>query len=138
MNIKKIQPQFNVIVCTMDVYTADELKVGGIIDARKMKMTVKEFQTVVAVGPSVKNVNVGDLIKINPTRYGRMKHKDGSLKDGIIEDNLVEEFNLKTIELDHKKHLMIYDTDVDYVVKEYEMEDVPQDDIIVKENDLIV
>ena len=60
MIIKKIKPLFNTIVTTMDMYTEEELKVGGIIDSSKISMSLKEFQKVIAVGPSVRNIEVGD------------------------------------------------------------------------------
>ena len=128
---------FNQIACTMDVYTIDELKKDGIIDSSKLKQTVKEYQKVIAVGPSVKNIEVGDLVKINPTRYGRKKYEEGSLKDNVVANNLVEQFNFRYITIDHRKYLLLYDTDVDYVVEEWEDEELPQTDIIIPNNEII-
>ena len=33
-----------------------------------------------------KDIKVGDLVSINPSRFAVKKHKEGSLKDGIITD----------------------------------------------------
>ena len=83
LKIKKIKPLFNKILTTMDLYD-NPMTEDGIIDGSKEDGGIKEYQTVIAVGPTVKCVKPGDLVVINPARYQVMKHKDGSLKDGVI------------------------------------------------------
>ena len=36
---------------------------------------LKEYQIVIAAGPSVRNCKVGDLIKINPSAYAQYKQR---------------------------------------------------------------
>ena len=81
---------------------------------------MKEYQTVVAVGDTVRGINEGDIVCINPTRYAVMKHNDKSMQNGIIGDNLVMGYKFNTITLDGKEHLMLYDQDIDFVVVESE------------------
>lgn len=139
INIKKIRPMFNQVITTMEKYSDEELKVGSIIDVSKVNNPIKEYQKVVAVGPMVRNIEVGDVVMINPKRYGKMLHKEGSLKDGVIGDNPVVSYNFNVIELDHQPHLLLLDQDIDFIVEEYEeVEDSPQSDIIVPNNDIIV
>ena len=139
INIKKIRPMFNQVITTMEKYSDEELKVGSIIDVSKVNNPIKEYQKVVAVGPMVRNIEVGDVVMINPKRYGKMLHKEGSLKDGVIEDNPVVSYNFNVIELDHQPYLLLLDQDIDFIVEEYEeVEDSPQSDIIVPNNDIIV
>ena len=83
INIKKIRPVFNCILTTMDTYTEDELKVGGIIDSSKIQMSIKEYQTVLAVGSTARAVKVGDIVKINPERYKVRKYREDSIKNDI-------------------------------------------------------
>lgn len=115
----KIRPLFNMIITTMDLYEDDQM-VGNIIDTRKTKGSIKEYQTVVAVGDTVKNIKVGDIVSINPKRYTVMKHDPKSLKNGIIDDNMVVGYKFNTITLNDKEHLMLYDQDIDFVVEEME------------------
>lgn len=115
----EVRPMFNRIITTMNTYDEDQ-KVGGVIDSRKTKGSLKEYQTVVAVGSTVRDINVGDVVAINPTRYAVMKHEDKSLKNGVIGDNLVKGYKFNTITLKDKEHLMLYDQDVDFVVLESE------------------
>lgn len=141
INIKKISPMFNQIVTTADQYTEDQT-IGGIItDVKKSVGTLKEYQKVVATGPMVRNIKVGDLVLVNPRRYAQVKHQEGSLKDGVITDNPVVRYNFPMIELDHVKHLLLQDSDVDFVIEEYEEEeDVKKEpsSLIIKDNSVIV
>ena len=139
LNIKKIRPMFNQVITTMDKYSDDEMKTGSIIDVNKVNNPIKEYQKVVAVGPMVKNIEVGDIVMINPKRYGKVRHKEGSLKDGIITDNPVVSYNFNVIELNHTPFLLLLDQDIDFIIEEYEeVKDSPQSDIIVPNNDIIV
>lgn len=139
LNIKKIRPMFNQVITTMDKYSDDEMKTGSIIDVSKVNNPIKEYQKVVAVGPMVKNIEVGDIVMINPKRYGKVRHKEGSLKDGVITDNPVVSYNFNVIELNHTPFLLLLDQDIDFIVEEYEeVEDSPQSGIIVPNNDIIV
>lgn len=108
---------FNKIVTTMDCYEEDQM-IGGLVDTRKTKGSLKEYQTVVAVGSTVRDIKVGDVVAINPTRYAVMEHKEGSLKNGVISDNMRVGYKFNTITINDKEHLMLYDQDIDFVVLE--------------------
>lgn len=103
----------------MDCYENDQV-VGGVIDTNKVKGSLKEYQTVIAVGSTVRDINVGDVVAINPTRYAVMKHSEGSMKNGIISDNMRVGYKFNTITINGKEHLMLYDQDIDFVVLESE------------------
>lgn len=119
LKIKKIKPLFNKILTTMDLYD-NPMTEDGIIDGSKEDGGIREYQTVLAVGPTVKCVKPGDLIVINPSRYQVMKHKEGSLKDGVITDNPVIGYNFPILVVDDRPCLYLYDSDVDFVIKEWE------------------
>ncbi|MFA6662143.1 MAG: hypothetical protein WCS56_03820 [Bacilli bacterium] len=55
----------------------------------------------------VHSVKVGDIVAINPIRYGRKKHQDGSLKDGIISDNPIIEYRFNTIVINDQECLYL-------------------------------
>lgn len=132
LKIKKIKPLFNKILTTMYTYN-DVTTEDGIIDGTKEEGGIREYQTVIAVGPTVRCVKPGDLVVINPTRYQVMKHKEGSLKDGVITDNPVMGYNFPILVVDDKPCLYLYDSDIDFVIKEYEV----SEDIIEETNDVI-
>lgn len=130
--LKKVKPLFNRVVTTMDCYEEDQLTTGGLVDSRKQKGTMKEYQTVVAVGDTVKSVKEGDVVCINPTRYAVMKHEDKSLKNGVIGDNLVIGYKFNTITIDGKEHLMLYDQDIDFIVVDSKEAEDPVTPIIIQ------
>lgn len=108
----------NKVLTTCELY--EEIKIDGIIDSSKEEGAIREYQTVIACGPMVRDVKVGDLVVINPTRYQVMKHKEGSLKDGVITDNPVIGYNFPILEIDDKPRLYIYDSDIDFVITNFE------------------
>ena len=120
IKVKKIKPLFTSVVTTMDRYTEDVTLESGLIDATKQQGGIKEYQTVVAVGGSVRDIKVGDLVCINPIRYAVKKHQEGSLKDGVITDNPVIRFDFPTIEMNGKQYLYLQDRDIDFVIEEFE------------------
>lgn len=114
LKIKSIKPLFNKIITTSNLYTED-LKQNGLIV--KTSGNIKEYQTVEAVGSMVKDIKVGDIVMINPTRYTVPKHNDKSLKNGVIGDEIMLNVNFPTVEYGGKNHLLLYDSDVDYIIE---------------------
>lgn len=131
LNIKKVKPMFTTIVTTMDKYEQDEL-IGGIIDNTKQQGTLKEYQRVIAIGNAVRDIKVGDLVSINPSRFAVKKHKEGSLKDGIITDNPIVAFNFDTINIDGNTYLVLQDRDIEFIIEEFE--EIPNETISVNNN----
>lgn len=137
LNIKKIRPMANYLVTTSEEYTEESAKKGGIIV--KQTGIPKEYQKVVAVGPMVRNINVGDVVCINPRRYAVKKYQEGSLKDGVIKENPVVKYIFNMIELDHVPHLILTDQDIDFVIEESEEEEEKEKPkLILPDNKLIV
>lgn len=116
---------FNGLITTMNKYGSDVMVKGSsLVDASKAN-TVKEYQTVVAIGPMVRGIEVGDVVFINPKRYAVMKHKPGSLQDGVIKDNPVIGYNFDVVEIDGVSHLYIQDSDVKFVAEIEEFDENP-------------
>lgn len=136
--LKKIKPMFNKIVTTMDCYEQD-MMVNGILDTNKTKGSLKEYQTVVAVGSTVRDIKEGDVVAINPTRYAVMKHSEGSMKNGVISDNMRVGYKFNTITMNDKEYLMLYDQDIDFVILDSEdIEDPTGPTIIQPEKPSII
>lgn len=118
-NLISITPMFNRIVTTMDTYESDQFT-NGLIDKSRSKGSLKEYQTVISVGTTVRDIKVGDIVCINPTRYMITKHNDKSLKNGVIGDSVSVGYKFNTIKLDNKECLMLYDQDIDFIINESE------------------
>ena len=127
---------FNRVLTTCDLYTED-LMTDGIIDSTKVEGAIKEYQTVIACGPMVKCVKPGDIVVVNPTRYQVMKHKEGTLNDGVIGDNAVLSYNFPIIIVDDAPCLYLYDADIDFVIKEFEMVNDEATEIVESAPDIV-
>ena len=136
--IKKIQPMYTKILTTMCKYEEDEMTAGGLIDSTKTQGTIKEYQTVIAVGNSVRNVKVGDLVCVNPERYAVKKHEAGSLKDGVITDNPVIKYNFNIMELEGVPHLLLDENDVSFIITDYEEVKEQKSDLYVPKTQIIM
>lgn len=132
IKIKKIKPMFTAILTTMDTYE-DDVTCNSIIV--KTKGTIKEYQKVVAVGDTVRSVKVGDLVCINPKRYAVVKHQEGSLQDGVISDNPVVRYNFDIIEMNDTPYLLLQDSDISYIIEEFE--EIKNEKLVVPDTKLI-
>lgn len=122
LKVKKIKPMFTSLITTMDKYEQD-VKIGGLIDTSKQQGGLKECQKVLAVGSSVRDIKVGDIVCVNPARFAVRKHQAGSLKDGIVTDNPVTTYNFDVVEMDGNQCLLLQDRDIDFIIEEWE--DIP-------------
>lgn len=133
IKVNKVKPLFNNIITTADKYEEDQMA-GGIIAIQKGE--IKEFQKVIAVGSSVRDVKEGDLIKLRFDRFFVKKHKQGSMIDGVIQDNPVVNVSVPAVFINNQQCLMINDVDVEYIV--LDSEEVEDCKIVVPENKIVV
>ena len=120
LKIKSINPMFDSLVTTMNKYEDDGFKNGVIV---KQAGSLKEYQTVIAVGPAVRNIKVGDKVMINPSRYAKMKHNEGSLKNGIVADNPIIGYEFRTVTINDEECLYLQSQDIMYSFEGEEVED---------------
>ena len=136
LKINKIKPVFNKIVTTCDVYQMGK-STGGIII--KTDGTIKEYQRVEAVGSTVRDIKVGDIVMINPKRYLVSKHNDkpDSVKN-VNGDEVTFSVDFPILEYGGKKHLLIYDQDIDYIIDGEEVEDEQTKSSLILPNNKII
>ena len=122
LNITKIKPLFNRIIVTTNRYEED-VKENGIIVTTAGSL--KEYQTVVAIGTTVHGINVGDKVMINPARYVDVKQKENpSLKDDLtITHSSVLTYKFNTVDINGVPHLVLFDNDIEYIFEGEEVED---------------
>lgn len=139
IKIKKIKPLFNTLVTTMNKYEEDVTTNGLLLDMKQRSGEIKEYQTVVAVGDTVRGIKVGDVVSINPMRFAIKKHKDGSLKDGVITDNPVVEYQFDVLEMDDVQYLYLRDSDINYIIEDFEeVADTTSSLVLPEEKKIIV
>lgn len=129
INIKRIRPLANYLLVTKEVYSAKDFN-GGLQE--KVDGSLKEYQRVIAVGPMVRSVQIGDLVSINPKRYAVRKYKSNSIKNDIEEMQEVIGYNIPEVTMDHQKYMLITDQDLEFVIEDFE-EDKPSGIIMPKQ-----
>lgn len=136
LHIKSIKPLFTNIVTTGDKYKED-MKANGIIVANKGDL--KLYQKVLAIGSSVRDIQVGDTVMIDPKNYAVMKYDPNSLKNDM-DMNKVIKWNLPWIVIDDEEGnpqdcLLLSDRDVKFV---FEGEETNESIIIPDKPNLIL
>lgn len=118
LNIKDIRPVYTRLLTTAERYQEDQTN-GVLLDANKLEGRYKEYQKVVRVGSSVREVSVGDTVLIDPSRYMKRKFSDNSLREDFV-DNPIVEINIPTVTMDGIDYFMIEERDIAYVIQDYE------------------
>lgn len=95
LHIKKIKPMFTTVVTTGDRFTEDQ-KEGSLIVANKGDL--KLWQTVIAVGTSVRDIKEGDKVMINVDNYAVKKYNANSIQNDL-NNNPTLRYNLNWITL---------------------------------------
>ena len=99
--------------------TEEISKTGNLLDVNKLEGRYKEYQTVVRVGSSVREVKKGDVILIDPSRYMKRKFSDNSLREDFVENPIVE-IDIPTVTMDDTDYFMIEERDIAYIIEESE------------------
>lgn len=116
LHITKIKPLFNHLLVTADKFDKDMIQ-GGVIIAKKGDL--KLWQKVVAVGSTVRDIKVGEMIMIIPDHFAVKKYNKNSVQNDL-DNNPVLTYNFPFETIDDEKgdpqdHLYISDNDVRYV-----------------------
>lgn len=116
LHVTKIKPTFNHVLVTGDTFEKDMIS-NGIIVAKKGDL--KLWQTVVAVGPTVRSIEVGDKVMIIPDHFAVKKYNKNSVQNDL-DNNPVLSYNfpLETIDdAEGNPHDFLYisDNDIRYV-----------------------
>ena len=118
LKVKDIRPVFTRLITTADRYEETQ-KTNGLIDVNKLEGRYKEYQRVVRVGSSVREVKEGDIVLIDPSRYMKRKFSDGSLREDFVENPIVE-INIPTVTMGDEDYFMIDERDIAYVIADSE------------------
>lgn len=125
LRIKKIKPMFTSIVTTADRFEKDFTQ-GGLIVAKKGDLKV--WQRVIAIGNSVRDINVGDMVMINIANYAVKRYSKDSIQNDM-DNNPRIRYNFNWVTIDDKEGnpmdcLLLNDRDILYSF-EGEEEDEP-------------
>lgn len=125
LHINKIKPLFTSIITTDSRFEKDMVD-GGLIIAKKGDL--KLWQKVIAVGSSVRDIKVGDMVMINAANYAVKKYSKDSLQNDL-DNNPVLDYRFNWVTIDNSKGepqecLLLNDRDIQYVFEGEEKDDV--------------
>ena len=124
LHIKKIKPMFNHLLLTADRFEKDVVE-SGIIVAKKGDL--KLWQTVVAIGSTVRDIKVGDKVMIIPDHFAVKKYNKNSVQNDLDNNPVLSyRFPFETMEDEKgeaKDYLYISDNSVRYVFEGEEKDD---------------
>jgi hypothetical protein len=135
LHIKKIKPMFTNIITTGDRFEKDFTQ-GGLIVAKQGDLKV--WQKVIAIGSSVRDISVGDMVMINIANYAVKKYSKDSIQNDL-DNNPKIRYNLNWVTMDDENGksmdcLLLNDRDVLYSFEGEEKDEViqiPEKKIIV-------
>jgi len=116
IHIKKIKPLFTTIVTTGDKFEEDMVENGLVV---AVKGDMKLWQKVIAVGTAVRDIQVGDMVMIDASRYAVRKYDKNSLQNDL-DNNPVLSYHFNWVTIDDadgnpKECLLLQDRDIQYV-----------------------
>lgn len=134
LKLKKIEPLLNHIVTTANIYEDTQSDGNILTEESKDGGEFKEYQTVVAVGPNVTSVKPGDVVVISAKAYAMPQHTPVEDKlTGLMTGDKVEMVvRFPIININGTPHLFLYDRDVEFIVRDYEV--VEEDNLESKVN----
>ena len=136
LKVKSIKPLFTGVLTTATKYETTSTKNGIIISAKQTEGHIKEYQTVVKVGSSVREIKPGDIVLINPSRYLRKKFDENSIRDDFDKNPTIE-INIPTVVINDKEYFLIENRDVAYIIDDCEEIPDTKPSIIMPKNTTI-
>lgn len=124
IHITKIHPLFTTVITTADKFE-DDMTNRGVIISKKGE--IKEWQKVIAVGSSVRDINVGDMVMINFANYVVRKYSKDSIQNDM-DNNPRIKLSLNFVDIDDengnpKECLLLTDRDILYTFEGEERPD---------------
>lgn len=139
LHIKSIRPRYTTVITTADRYTEDAVTNGIITDSNATKGRIKWNQTVVAVGPMVRDLQPGDKVMLNPEAFAVRKYDKNSIQNDMG-NNSVTTYQVPVVTVEDEEgnpveQLYIDENSIQYA---YEGEETTGGEILIPEKPKII
>ena len=139
LKVKSFKPRFTSVITTANKYEEDVMNGSIIASSNETKGRIKWYQEVVAIGSSVRDLNVGDKVMINSANFAVRKFNKNSVQNDL-DNNPVTSYSIPTVGIPNEKgelveYLMIEDRDILYTFEGEETSDniiLPNKNIIIE------
>lgn len=130
------------MITTANRYMKDDYNGSAIVEKGHFKGDVKQYQTVIAVGKMVRELEVGMQVMLDFEPYRKRKVPVNSIKEKMDVDNPIVEERLPLFEMDNgdgnpTEFLMMDEKNVVFPFEGEEVED-PEPNLIVPSKKIIV
>lgn len=124
LHISKVKPMFTALVTTADRFEEDYTE-GGIVLFNRG--TYKPWQTIVAVGTSIRDLKEGDKVMVNLNNYAVQQYDKNSIQNDLGNNKKIR-YAFNFIQMDDangntKEYFLFNDRDVFY---SFEGEEKPE------------
>ena len=119
LKVKKVKPRYDMVITTCNKYENDVVNEAGIIETSGLAGSIKEYQTVIAVGDMVRNLKEGDVVIINPENYVVRRFEEDSVRNDFLKNQKVG-YNFPIRELNGEEALFLKDRDIEMVLEDFE------------------
>lgn len=140
LKITKIKPMFTDLVITADRFESDIID-NGILVASKGDL--KSYQTVIAAGAAVRDIEVGDKVMVNFEMFAEHKIPANSVKKDMDVDDPIVRYNIPWVNMadengEEKVYIRIPVNAVEFVFEGEEVEEDMPEIIQVKKPDILL
>ena len=135
LKIKKFKPMFTSMLVTGEKYSEDMYDDHGLIECKKGDL--KTYQKVLEVGPSVRDIKVGDMVMINIMHFAVMEYDPNSVKNDMGM-NKIKKWNFNWVTVNDQDCLVIDQQDVMFGFDGEEVQGVKNPIIVPKEKKIIL
>lgn len=143
LHIKRIIPRYTQVITTANRYEKDDYNGSPIVEKGHFKGDIKQYQTVIAVGKTVRELEVGTQVMLDFEPYRKRKVPVNSIKEKMDVDNPIVEEHLPLFEMDDEngntsEFLMMDERNVVFPFEGEEVEDESQSNLILPSKKIIV
>lgn len=120
MKLKKIKPLFTGIVVSANRYTEDAVTESGLVKTGQLAGNVKEYQTVLEIGSSVRDIAVGDTVVLNFQNFlvkdkRRPENDESSVRSDFM--NPTYTLELPIVDVADKEVMLLDQRDIMFVAE---------------------
>lgn len=135
LKISKVNPVATRILVTAEKFSEDMYNEHGIIENKKGDM--KEYQTVLEVGPMVRELKVGDKVMLNMMHFAVMQYDPNSIKKDMGMQK-IKGYQFPVIEVDGQKCLYIDQQDIVFSFEGEEVQGKKNPIIVPKDKEIVL
>ena len=124
MKILEATPPFTMMLVTANTYEESEcISDTGMIE-NDLVGTLKEVQTIISVGPNVRELKPGDLVYLDFSKYMKHKYTKDETKADMPDEyyNNVVSYEIPMFEINNQICLLVDSSNVFFKIDKFEIE----------------